>query len=119
MVLDPFCGTGTTGIAALTLGRRFTGIDLNPVFAELAAQRLRQAAAQPPGTALPTAPATTAATATAPATLTAAIERHAAAAMPCRAAKALLSPSQTTPGGVRSQAQHKRTRRADPGPAAG
>jgi DNA modification methylase len=50
MVLDPFCGTGTTGIAALALGRRFTGIDLNPEFAELAAERLRQAASQPPGT---------------------------------------------------------------------
>jgi DNA modification methylase len=49
MVLDPFCGTGTTGIAALTLGRRFTGIDLNSEFAELAAERLRQAASQPPG----------------------------------------------------------------------
>jgi DNA methylase len=44
VVLDPFCGTGTTGLAALMLGRRFTGIDLNPAFAELAADRLRQAA---------------------------------------------------------------------------
>jgi DNA methylase len=44
MVLDPFCGTGTTGLAALALGRRFTGIDLNPAFAELAAGRLREAA---------------------------------------------------------------------------
>jgi DNA modification methylase len=45
MVLDPFCGTGTTGLAALALGRRFTGIDLNPAFAALAAERLRHAAA--------------------------------------------------------------------------
>jgi site-specific DNA-methyltransferase (cytosine-N4-specific) len=44
MVLDPFCGTGTTGLAALQLGRRFTGIDLNPAFAVLAAERLRHAA---------------------------------------------------------------------------
>jgi DNA modification methylase len=43
-VLDPFSGTGTTGLAALALGRRFTGIDLNPAFAELAAERLQQAA---------------------------------------------------------------------------
>ncbi len=50
MVLDPFCGTGTTGLAALALDRKFTGIDLNPAFAELAAQRLRQTSVQPPGT---------------------------------------------------------------------
>jgi DNA modification methylase len=51
MVLDPFSGTGTTGLAALALGRQFTGIDLNPAFAELAAERLRQAAGAevPPG----------------------------------------------------------------------
>lgn len=43
MVLDPFCGTGTTGTAALALGRRFTGIELSPAFAALAAERLRHA----------------------------------------------------------------------------
>jgi DNA modification methylase len=51
MVLDPFCGTGTTGIAALALGRQFTGIELNPAFAALAAERLRHAAqSEPDGT---------------------------------------------------------------------
>jgi DNA modification methylase len=51
MVLDPFCGTGTTGIAALALGRQFTGIELNPAFAALAAERLRHAAEpEPDGT---------------------------------------------------------------------
>jgi site-specific DNA-methyltransferase (adenine-specific) len=49
MVLDPFCGTGTTGLAALALGRHFTGIDLNPAFAALAAERLRHAAQTEPG----------------------------------------------------------------------
>ncbi len=39
IVLEPFCGTGTTGVAALTLGRRITGIDLIPAFAALAAER--------------------------------------------------------------------------------
>jgi DNA modification methylase len=43
MVLDMFCGTGTTGLAALQLGRRFTGIELSPAFAALAAERLRHA----------------------------------------------------------------------------
>lgn len=28
LVLDPCCGSGTTGVAALTLNRRFTGIDI-------------------------------------------------------------------------------------------
>ena len=48
-VLDMFCGTGTTGLAALELGRRFTGIELNPSFAALAAQRLRHATEPDPG----------------------------------------------------------------------
>jgi site-specific DNA-methyltransferase (adenine-specific) len=48
MVLDPFCGTGTTGIAALALGRRFTGIELSPAFAALSAERLRHAAQRQP-----------------------------------------------------------------------
>ena len=45
MVLDPFTGSGTTGLAAIELGRRFTGIDLSPEFARLAAGRLALAAA--------------------------------------------------------------------------
>ena len=45
VVLDPFAGSGTTGLAAIQLDRRFTGIDLSPDFARLAAGRLAQAAA--------------------------------------------------------------------------
>jgi site-specific DNA-methyltransferase (cytosine-N4-specific) len=44
-VLDPFAGSGTTGLAALQLGRRFTGIDLSEDFARLAAGRLAEAVA--------------------------------------------------------------------------
>ena len=44
-VLDPFAGSGTTGLAAIQLGRLFTGIDLSPDFARLAAGRLAQAVA--------------------------------------------------------------------------
>ena len=42
-VLDLFTGTGTTGLAALQLGRAFTGIELSPAFAALAADRLTRA----------------------------------------------------------------------------
>lgn len=43
-VLDPFAGSGTTGLAALRLRRRFTGIDISPDFVRLAAGRLAEAA---------------------------------------------------------------------------
>jgi site-specific DNA-methyltransferase (adenine-specific) len=39
LILDPFCGSGTTGIAALPLNRRFIGIDLDPEYLELAKSR--------------------------------------------------------------------------------
>ena len=35
-VLDPFMGTGTTGLAALNLGRKFVGIEINPTTFEIA-----------------------------------------------------------------------------------
>jgi site-specific DNA-methyltransferase (adenine-specific) len=40
VVLDPFCGTGTTGVAALQNGRRFLGVELVPRFVETAHARL-------------------------------------------------------------------------------
>ena len=46
LVLDPFAGSGTTGLAAIQLGRRFTGIDISADFARLAAGRLAQAVAE-------------------------------------------------------------------------
>lgn len=45
VVLDPFCGSGTTGMVAGRLGRRFVGIDLSAKFLDLALRtRLRQGA---------------------------------------------------------------------------
>jgi DNA modification methylase len=44
IVLDPFCGAGTTGMAALARGRRFIGIDIEPVHVATAAERLKEAA---------------------------------------------------------------------------
>lgn len=40
VVLDPFCGSGTTGKVAYDLGRSFIGIELNPEYAKLAEQRV-------------------------------------------------------------------------------
>jgi len=42
VVADPFMGSGSVGEAALTLGRRFIGTDLNPDAVRWSAQRLRQ-----------------------------------------------------------------------------
>ena len=47
VVLDPFTGSGSTGIAALRSGRRFVGIELSEEYAEIAARRIEAAAAQP------------------------------------------------------------------------
>jgi len=44
VVLDPFCGSGTTGQVAVQLGRQFVGIELNPTYAELARTRISGAA---------------------------------------------------------------------------
>lgn len=41
VVLDPFCGTGTTGVAALLLGRRFIGIELSDKYLPIATTRLQ------------------------------------------------------------------------------
>lgn len=43
LVLDPFAGSGTTGVVALSHGRRFLGIELNPAYAALAIDRCEKA----------------------------------------------------------------------------
>ena len=40
VVLDPFFGSGTTGVVAKRLCRKYIGIDLNPRFCELARKRI-------------------------------------------------------------------------------
>lgn len=40
VVLDPFMGSGTTGLAALELNRKFIGIELNEEYFELSKQRI-------------------------------------------------------------------------------
>lgn len=46
LVLDPFCGSGSTGKAAMFEGLRFIGIDLEPEYVELAQLRIEAATKQ-------------------------------------------------------------------------
>ena len=42
-ILDPFMGSGTTGVAALRLGRKFIGIELDPTYFDIACRRIEEA----------------------------------------------------------------------------
>lgn len=42
LVLDPFCGSSTTGLAAKLLGRRYIGIDNSEEYIKLSVCRLQQ-----------------------------------------------------------------------------
>ncbi|RJO60568.1 MAG: site-specific DNA-methyltransferase [Dehalococcoidia bacterium] len=46
VVLDPFCGTGTTGIAAYKNGRQFVGIDFTEKYLEIAIRRFQHLKSQ-------------------------------------------------------------------------
>lgn len=46
-ILDPFMGSGTTGVACIKTGRAFIGIELDPDYFEIACKRIREAYAQP------------------------------------------------------------------------
>lgn len=46
-ILDPFMGSGTTGVACVKLGRKFIGIEIDEGYFEIACKRIRDAYAQP------------------------------------------------------------------------
>lgn len=46
LVCDPFCGSGSTGVAAVKLGRRFVGIEQNERWFDLSCRRINEALKQ-------------------------------------------------------------------------
>jgi len=46
-ILDPFMGSGTTGVACAKLGRKFIGIEIEPRYFDIACRRIEEAYAQP------------------------------------------------------------------------
>jgi DNA modification methylase len=40
IILDPFMGSGTTGAAAVRLGRKFIGIEIEPKYFDIAKKRI-------------------------------------------------------------------------------
>lgn len=46
VILDPFMGSGTTGVACVQTGRKFIGIEIDPHYFEIAVKRIKQAQLQ-------------------------------------------------------------------------
>jgi site-specific DNA-methyltransferase (adenine-specific)/modification methylase len=45
-ILDPFMGSGTTGVACMQLGRKFIGIEIEPKYFDIACERIENAQRQ-------------------------------------------------------------------------
>jgi site-specific DNA-methyltransferase (adenine-specific) len=45
-ILDPFMGSGTTGVASMNLGRKFIGIEIDPKYFDIACERIENAQRQ-------------------------------------------------------------------------
>jgi len=46
LVLDPFMGSGTTGVACMNLGRKFIGVEIEPKYFDIACKRIDMAERQ-------------------------------------------------------------------------
>jgi len=47
LILDPFMGSGTTGVACVQTGRNFIGIEIDPDYFKIAERRIKEAQMQP------------------------------------------------------------------------
>ena len=47
VILDPFMGSGTTGVACVKLGRRFVGVEIEPKYFDIACRRIEAAVSAP------------------------------------------------------------------------
>lgn len=47
IVLDPYMGSGTTGIACIRTGRLFLGVEIDPHYFDIAVDRIKRELAQP------------------------------------------------------------------------
>lgn len=47
IIIDPFMGSGTTGVACIQLGRRFIGVEIDPGYFDIARRRLEAELAKP------------------------------------------------------------------------
>ena len=47
IILDPYMGSGTTGVACVNLGRKFIGIEIEPKYFDIARRRISEALRQP------------------------------------------------------------------------
>ncbi len=56
-ILDPFMGSGTTGVACAKLGRKFIGIEIEPKYFDIACKRVQAAVDEPRLPGLDAAPA--------------------------------------------------------------
>ena len=57
LILDPFMGSGTTGVACAKMGRRFIGCEINPTYFDLCCRRI-EAALREPDMFIPAVPQT-------------------------------------------------------------
>ena len=45
-ICDPFCGSGSTGVAAIQMGRKFIGIEIDPKYFDISCERIENAQRQ-------------------------------------------------------------------------